>query len=66
MGAFQFTLEEIARFTCLDCGVNVIEQGDLCMLQPKIWTHQLGLGRDDNMCIACIVMCVTVVRADIH
>lgn len=33
---------------------------------PRFWTHQLGLGWDDNMCIACIVMCVTVARADIH
>ena len=33
---------------------------------PQFWMHQLGLGRDDNHVLACIVMCVTVVRADIH
>jgi hypothetical protein len=33
------------------------------ILDASAWA---GLGWDDNMCIACIVMCVTVVRADIH
>lgn len=35
-------------------------------VDPRFWTHQLGLGWDDKLCIACIVMYVTVVRADIH
>jgi hypothetical protein len=54
MGRYQLTRKEIARFTCLDCGVNVIEQGEFCMLRSNIWEQQLGLGWDDNMCIACI------------
>ncbi|WP_161853822.1 hypothetical protein [Bradyrhizobium sp. CCBAU 051011] len=50
----ELSAAEIARVVCLDCGVNVIEIGDYCMLSPKVWRDQLGLGWDDNLCIACI------------
>jgi hypothetical protein len=51
---YKFSPEEIARHRCLDCGVNVIEIGDYCMVQSEIWRDQFGLGWDDNLCIACI------------
>jgi hypothetical protein len=52
--AYQFSRREIARHKCNDCGVNVIEAGDYCMLQPAIWEKQFGLGWKDNLCLACI------------
>jgi hypothetical protein len=51
---YQFSPDDIARHTCLDCGVNVIEVGDYCMVQEEIWRDTLALGWDDNLCIACI------------
>ena len=51
---YSFSAEELARLKCLDCGVNVIEVGDYCMLHPALWTDQLHLGWDDNLCIKCI------------
>jgi hypothetical protein len=51
---YKFSRREIARHRCLDCGVNVIEAGDYCMLQPDIWERQFALGWRDNLCIACI------------
>ena len=54
LSQYGFSPDEIARHKCLDCGVNVIEAGDYCMLSSKIWSDQFGLGRDDNLCIACV------------
>jgi hypothetical protein len=51
---YVFSSEEIARHRCLDCGVNVIEAGDYCMLRAKIWEGELDLREDDNLCIACV------------
>ena len=50
----SFSRREIARHTCHDCGVNVIRCGDYCLLRTGIWRGKLGLGLDDNLCIACI------------
>ena len=50
----QFSRREIARHKCLDCGINVIEAGDYCLLSAKLWKDQFGLGWNDNLCIACI------------
>ena len=46
--------EELARYTCNDCGVNVVTIGEFYMLRPEIWEGQLGLGREDNLCIGCL------------
>ena len=51
---YTISAQEIARHTCLDCGVNVIEVGDYCMIHPKIWRDKFKLGWDDNLCVACI------------
>jgi len=45
--------EVLARFVCLDCGVNVVESGDWYMARPEIWDG-LGLGWHDNLCVACL------------
>jgi hypothetical protein len=45
---------EVARYRCLDCGVNVIRIGDWYMLSDAIWVDQFGLGWDDNLCVACV------------
>ena len=50
----SFSRREVARHKCLDCGINVIKAGDYCLLNSKIWKNQLGLGWNDNLCIACI------------
>jgi hypothetical protein len=52
--SYKFSLEEIARHKCLDCGVNVIETGDYCMVRNEIWRDTFGLDWEDNLCIACI------------
>jgi hypothetical protein len=54
LSAYRFTRKQVARYTCNDCSVNVIDCGDFCMLQPAIWEEQFGLGWDDNLCLACI------------
>ena len=51
---YRFTLKEIDRHRCMDCGVNVIKIGDYCLLNPQIWEDELGLKWNDNLCIACI------------
>lgn len=51
---YRKSRSEIARYACIDCGVNVIEIGDFCMINPSIWNGQLGLKETDNLCIACI------------
>lgn len=51
---YQFTAEQIARHVCLDCGRNVVELGDYCMVNDDIWKDQLGLKWDDNLCIECV------------
>jgi hypothetical protein len=50
---YKFSRREIARHRGNDCGINVIEAGDYCMLRPDIW-ERLGLGWTDNLCLACI------------
>jgi hypothetical protein len=42
------------RYTCNDCGVNVLTSGEFYMLHPEIWQGQLGLGWSDNLCIGCL------------
>ena len=54
LGHYKFSPDEIARHACLDCGVNVIEAGDYCMLSARIWRDTFGLGWEDNLCVACI------------
>jgi hypothetical protein len=51
---YRLSPEEIARYRCLDCGRNVIEIGDFCMLKPEIWEDELRLNASDNLCIRCI------------
>ncbi len=51
---YEFLPDDIARHKCLDCGVNVIEIGDYCLLNDRIWEGELGLGWTDDLCIACI------------
>lgn len=49
----DFSKEDIARFKCLDCGVNVIEMGDWYMCRPEIWDGRgPDLGEEGNLCIA--------------
>ncbi len=50
----KLSKQVLARYRCNDCGVNVVEIGDWYMATPKIWRQQLGLGWDDNLCIACL------------
>jgi hypothetical protein len=51
LDSYKFSQAEIAGFTCIDCGVNVIEAGDFCMLQSSIWNDQLHLKWEDNLCV---------------
>jgi hypothetical protein len=51
---YKFSREDIARHKCLDCGVNVIEIGDYCMVRDEIWRDAFGLGWNDNLCMVCI------------
>ncbi|HEY2535173.1 MAG TPA: hypothetical protein VGJ20_45950 [Xanthobacteraceae bacterium] len=39
---------------CNECGVDVVEIGEVYMLKPAIWSGQLGLGWTDNPCIGCL------------
>jgi hypothetical protein len=50
----KLSKEKLAHFRCNDCGVNVVEIGDWYMATPEIWKEQLGLGWNDNLCIACL------------
>jgi hypothetical protein len=52
--AVELTPEELARYACNDCSVNVVTIGEFYMLTDDIWTDQLGLGWDDNLCIGCL------------
>jgi hypothetical protein len=54
LACFKFLGEYIARYKCRDCGVNVIEAGDYCLLNDDIWKRQLRLRWKDNLCIECI------------
>ena len=51
---YKLSPRQIARCRCNDCGVNVIEAGDYCMLRRRIWRDTFGLGITDNLCLACI------------
>jgi hypothetical protein len=52
--AIHLTPEQLAAYACNDCGSNVVEIGEFYMLRPEIWGAQLGLDRDDNLCIGCL------------
>jgi hypothetical protein len=52
--SFSGTRRRLASHKCLDCDVNVIEQGDYGLIRPSIWSDRLKLGWADNLCIACI------------
>jgi hypothetical protein len=39
---------------CNDCGVDVLASGDWYMATPELWERRLGLGWNDNLCIACL------------
>jgi hypothetical protein len=51
---YRASRRDIARHTCIDCGVNVIKIGDYCMISPDIWERKFHLEWRDNLCIACI------------
>jgi len=40
---YNLSPRQIARWRCNDCGVNVIEAGDYCVLRPRIWRDTFGL-----------------------
>jgi hypothetical protein len=42
------------EYPCNDCGVDVLAIGDWYLATPEIWKQQLGLGWNDNLCIACL------------
>jgi len=50
----ELSPEELARYACNDCGVNVVTIGEFYMLHPDIWEDQLGLDWNDNLCIGCL------------
>jgi hypothetical protein len=52
--ATELPPEELARYACNDCAVNVVTAGEFYMLHPAIWEDHLGLGWDDNLCIGCL------------
>ena len=52
--AVELPPEELGRYQCNDCGVNVVTVGEFYMLHLDIWEDQLGLGWDDNLCIGCL------------
>ena len=39
---------------CNDCGVDVLRTGNWYMATPDLWEKKLGLGWNDNLCIACL------------
>jgi hypothetical protein len=41
-------------FACHDCGVDVLAIGDWYMATADVWERRLGLGWNDNLCIACL------------
>src|SRR4029079_18223886 len=45
---------EIARFRCIDCGVNVVKIGDWYLVSDAIWIDQFGLGWRGHLCLACV------------
>jgi hypothetical protein len=45
---YKFSRREIARHKCRDCGINVIEADDYCMLRAEIWYRKLGLRRSPS------------------
>jgi len=47
-------LDELARYACNDCDVNVVTAGEFYMISNDIWFDQLGLGCSDNLCIGCL------------
>jgi hypothetical protein len=49
----KLSAKALARFRCLDCGVNVVTSGDWYMATSEIW-EKLGLGWEDNLCVACL------------
>lgn len=49
----KLSRRELARHTCKDCGVNVIEIGEYYMVNPAIW-KKVGLTWTDNLCIGCL------------
>jgi hypothetical protein len=42
------------NFLCNDCGIDVLAIGDWYLAHPRIWKDELGLGWDDNLCLACL------------
>jgi hypothetical protein len=46
--------ERAPQMLCNDCGVDVVEIGELYMSPPEVWNDELGLGSDDNLCIGCL------------
>jgi hypothetical protein len=52
--SYRFSRRAVARHKCRDCGINTVKAGDYCLLTDEIWRDTLGLGWDDNLCIACI------------
>ena len=50
---YRWSRRKCLRFKCIDCGQNVIDIGDFCMVQHSIW-KKFGLKFRDNLCIECI------------
>lgn len=48
--------KRLPKFLCNDCGVDVLAIGDWYMANPEIWKDALGLGWNDNLCLACLEM----------
>src|SRR5215469_1209620 len=48
------TMKATKRKFCNDCGIDVLAIGDWYMATSEIWEKQLGLGWNDNLCIACL------------
>ena len=46
--------KKLPKFPCNDCGIDVLAIGDWYLAHPKIWKEELGLGWDDNLCLACL------------
>jgi hypothetical protein len=54
LGSDTLSAEELARYVCNDCGVNVVEIGEFYMCPDKVWKGELGLGWEDNLCLGCL------------
>lgn len=50
----EATLSKKWKCLCDDCGVDIRKAGEYVMIAPDIWTDELGLGWDDNLCIGCL------------